>query len=344
MKQNTKVILVSVILVVALALFSFASFFFSRIPSNPSGTVGNTAGNLNNKGLFCEANGVVYFSNPFDQGALYSMNPDETNVKKISDSFAQYINASPNHLYYYQTGVSTDAGLGSVRTTRGVYRCNLNGKKVTSLSREIPFSIQLVNDNLYYYISTDTGPQTLKTSTNGDETTVIADYIINPACVSDNTIYFNGTTSDHNLYSMDDETNTISMVLEYSLWNPILQDGYVYFMDVLNNYRLCRYPLFGGNLEILTNERVDSFNLSSDMIYYQVSVSDAPGLRRMYLDGSNPETVAEGVYENINITSTYVYFNEFQEPTAIYRTPVSGSLMAAPFDAARQVVLDRLTE
>ena len=51
---------------------------------NPPGTVGNTAGNLYNSGLFCEYDGTVYFSNAADNGALYSMNVDETEVKKLN--------------------------------------------------------------------------------------------------------------------------------------------------------------------------------------------------------------------------------------------------------------------
>jgi hypothetical protein len=37
-----------------------------RIPDNPPETVGNTAGNLNNSGYFCEYDGKVYFANVYD--------------------------------------------------------------------------------------------------------------------------------------------------------------------------------------------------------------------------------------------------------------------------------------
>lgn len=37
-----------------------------RIPDNPPETVGNTAGNLNNSGYFCEYDGTVYFANAYD--------------------------------------------------------------------------------------------------------------------------------------------------------------------------------------------------------------------------------------------------------------------------------------
>ena len=50
------------ILVICIFLFILA-IFSDYIPMNPEGTVGNTAGNLNNGGLFCEYDGKVYFSN-----------------------------------------------------------------------------------------------------------------------------------------------------------------------------------------------------------------------------------------------------------------------------------------
>lgn len=46
--------LLFVIIVGALAIVG------DRIPDNPPETVGNTAGNLNNSGYFCEYDGTVY--------------------------------------------------------------------------------------------------------------------------------------------------------------------------------------------------------------------------------------------------------------------------------------------
>ena len=55
---------------------------------------------------------------------------------------------------------------------------------------------------------------------------------------------------------------------------------------------------------------------------------------RMNLDGSNPEVVAEGNYENINLTSTYAYFNAFGASTPVYHTPVNGPVNVTTFSAA----------
>ena len=62
---------------------------------------GNTAGNLYNAGIFCTAaDGTIYFANPSDSSKLYSMNSDGSDLTKISDDVATFINADDNYIYY----------------------------------------------------------------------------------------------------------------------------------------------------------------------------------------------------------------------------------------------------
>ena len=105
-------------------------------------------------------------------------------------------------------------------------------------------------------------------------------------------------------------------------------------MDVSSNYRLCRYSLAANIVEILTNDRVDIFNVGESYIYYQRNSTTEPALMRMRLDGSEPEIVASGNYTNINLTSTYAYFNAFGEDTPVYHTPVNRPVSVSIFTAA----------
>ncbi|MCM1339984.1 MAG: DUF5050 domain-containing protein, partial [Muribaculaceae bacterium] len=52
-------------------------------------------------GLFCENDGYVYFANAYDGNALYSMKPDETEMKKLIYTEVSSINADGKFLYYY---------------------------------------------------------------------------------------------------------------------------------------------------------------------------------------------------------------------------------------------------
>ena len=67
-KKN--IIIICIVVCILAALFAVA-MLTGKIPMNDAYTVGNTAGNLNNGGLFCESDGKVFFANAYDNNALY---------------------------------------------------------------------------------------------------------------------------------------------------------------------------------------------------------------------------------------------------------------------------------
>ena len=66
MRSTTKTILVVSIVSVILILLVTVIALTGRITLNDESTVGNTAGNLNNNGYFCEYDGRVYFANAYE--------------------------------------------------------------------------------------------------------------------------------------------------------------------------------------------------------------------------------------------------------------------------------------
>lgn len=342
MKKNWKYILFFAILILFLALSLIISGLKSRIPSNDISVTGNSAGNLNNGGLFCELNGKVYFANAYDNGCLYSMNLDEGDMKKLATGKFSSINGAGDYLYYFMDTASSGIGFGYVLRTYGIYRSKTNGKNSTCLLKDGCVTMQLVGDYLYYqrYNNKDF-TKFFKMKTDKSENIQVSDEIINPAACNNGIIYFNGQSEDHYLYALDTRNDSISTVYEGNLWYPIYKDGYIYYMDVGENYRICRYSLADDHVEILTHDRADCFHVGSSYIYYQKNDKNAPALMRMRLDGSEPEVVAEGVYQNINITSYYVYFNGFNSSTPVYRTPLEGPVNVTEFTAARDAALQQ---
>lgn len=337
-KKKNKIIL-GITLLIVLLLF-IVMLLSGKIPMNDEYTTGNTAGNLNNGGYFCEADGKVYFANAYDGNALYSMKPDETELTKLSSNSVSYINAGGKYLYYYmQSNNNGGDGLGYMMRTYGIFRCKKNGGQSTCLSRSAATAMQLCGNYLYFTNASNDPASLSKIKIDKSEEADITDYSANPACYVNGSIYFNGTKEDHALYALDTTTDQITTVWQSNLWNPIVVNGYVYYMDVENNYRLCRYSLSGDVMEVLSNERIDFFNVYDNMIYYQTCSETEPALKRMVIDGSSQETVAEGVYQNINVTSQYVYFNEFNAPTPVYKTSTYGSVNVTTFDAAQAAAL-----
>ncbi|MDO4302456.1 MAG: DUF5050 domain-containing protein [Bacillota bacterium] len=340
MKNNWKVLLFAGIILLALIISSVISALSSKVPRNDPSVTGNTAGNLNNGGLFAEENGRVYFSNAYDNGCLYSMNADETDLKKLSSSTVNSINTAGDYLYYYMDSSGGGTGLGYVVRTYGVYRSKTNGDHLTCLDRNASVTMQLCGDYIYYqrYNNTDF-TQLYKVKNDKSENTLVYDGVINPSACHNGIIYFNGTEDDHYLYALDTATDTISTVYQGNLWYPVWHNGYIYYMDVSSDYRLCRLSLSDNTVEVLTSDKVDSFNVGESYIYYQRISASQPALMRMALDGSNPEIVAEGNYCNINLTSTYAYFTAFGADTPVYHTPVNGPVNVTTFQAAAEAVL-----
>lgn len=74
--MKKKIIGIVVLVLIIAAVAGIGIFvFISRKPKLNEGYVnGNTPGNLYNEGMFCEKDGIVFFSNPSDGYKLYSMN------------------------------------------------------------------------------------------------------------------------------------------------------------------------------------------------------------------------------------------------------------------------------
>lgn len=336
------ILIFSITFVIIAALIALA-VLSGRIPLNDESTVGNTAGNLNNGGYFCEHDGRVYFANAYDNYSLYSMNADETDIKKLHGGNTSYINAGGDYLYYVTTSTETNDS-GSFRGAYGIYRSKLDGKSVTGLDRCYVSAMQLCGNYLYYQkVDTKTSMSLEKISIDKkDKQTVNPTALINPNCYVDGRIYYNGTDQDHYLYALNTANDSSTVVWEGNIWNPIYHNGYVYYMDVENNYRLCRYSTYDGIVEVLTNDRIETFNVYNNYIYFQTNSNTSPALKRMFIDGSSQEIVRSGIYQNINITSEYVYFNTFGESTPVYKTSTYGPVNVTTFNAGMQAALKEL--
>lgn len=340
MKKKLKNFLIVFVIVLAIGTFAIYSFLESYIPENPNTTIGNTAGNLNNAGLFCQQDDMVYFSNAYDGGSLYSMNVMEDNIEKLNSLKCRNILIGGKFLYYFQQGSSNDTGLGNFSSIKTFSRCKLDGSKSVSLVSDVIVCGQLVGNYLYLLNSATPSPKFYKIKIDKSNLTELSDSIINPACASNGTIYYNGTEENHYLYAMNTSNDTSHIILETNLWYPVLDGDFVYYMDIEHNYRLCRYSMSQGTTEVLTNDRVDCFNVGYGYIYYQKNSQTNPQLIKIASDGSNPAVVAEGNFHNINITSQYVYFQQYDLDNIMYHVRL-GDTQYTTFDKAQQAAVSQ---
>ncbi len=339
--ENKRVIIGFSAAITFITIFILIYALRNRVPLNDESAIGNTAGNLYNGGIFLEMDGKVYFSNPLDSDAMYSMNPDETDLKDLTMMSVRNIVGHGKYVYYYMDTTKSNAtsdlkGLGRVSTFYGLYRSEIDGDKQKMLDREIISSIQLVGSDLYYTVDTGKKIGLNKIRIDGQNPSIITTELLDPSCALNSKIYYSGVDLDHDLHVIDTLSNdTSSTVLIGNIWQPIVQGDYVYYIDAAHHYRLCRSSLINGSTEVLTNSRVDYYNMNEYNIFYATSEAGNQTLRVMKLDGSGNTVIAEGVFHGLSLTSKYLYFKPFGVENVMYHIPIDGSASVTTFNPNR---------
>lgn len=340
MKKKVITIL-TILLVIAAAVLVFVSSELSRrVTPNPTGTVGNTAGNLYNGGVFCEDDGYVYFSNPYDNDALYRMRPDESEMKRLITTGTQYINSAGKYFYYFQKNSGSGEGLGFVVDTTGIYRVQKNNTAKSKCIDRVTSTGLLLADNTLYYTVADRELGTYLKKTDIDDTNseLYLKQVVVPTVVQNGKLYFCDGIDNNHLMSVNIGSTSKTDVLAEDVYMPIIEGNDLYCIDIHNDYQLVHFNLVTGEKTVLDETRTDLLNVTDSYIYYQTS-GDTPQLKRIAKDGSRMEVVADGAYNTISATSQYVYFIKFGTTTPMYKTPVNGSVSISTFDAAQQAAM-----
>lgn len=355
MKKTVKIIIAAVIVIGIIAggiIIKNVSIQSAKVPDNPEDLTGNTAGNIYNKGLFAESDGLVYFANPYDDYSIYVMNSDQSNCHKFVSGHTSFINVAGDYVYYYTSTSGENTGLGYVMNGKGFFRTDKSGKHTFTMEKATTDSMFLVGNRIYYTCfeenpnKKDEALVSVKsvTTANKDLKTVVEDHI-KLGEAKDGKVYYAGMTGDHHLYMYDPLTDAVTLVnSNINVYLPIFYQNKIYFLDLDDEYALKSYDLSTGEIITLTTERIDSYNLYNGMIFYQTVGNKDGGyyLKRMTADGSYSETIADGIFENINCTSTYTYFNEYGNPFPLYYVPTNGSGAKSAFTSAEAAVLEEL--
>ena len=342
-------VIIIVILIAVIATIRIIGGKQKQIPPNDPMTAGNTAGNLYNGGLFCESNGVVYFSNSYDSGKLYAMDTASGECRKLSEGNASFICAANGYLYYYTDAAADKTGLGYVRRGRGIYRYDTHHSNNNLITDVTSDGMMLAGNNLIYtcFAEDEKSDGNAKITVNsvaiagGDPVTLMTGHP-KVGCYYGGLMYYSDNLTTGTLNTMDPVFGSTNEVSTERMYLPIVDGQTVYYLDSNDDYHLKSYNLSDGSIFTITDERCDSFNQYQDWIYYQTVVADDPegyALKRIHTDGSGMETVKMGVHRNICITSDYVYFRDFGSDVPIYRTSTNGSVNVTTFDQAASAVL-----
>lgn len=322
-----KKVIIGIIVVCIVVLIGVGVFFHhksTKIIYNDSYVNGNTAGNLYNSGIFCENNGTVFFANPDDGMRLYSMDVNGSNVQKLSNDVALYINADDNYVYYIRNNRSLENFNFFVFDTNSLCRISRKGGKSTVLDSDPCMYASLIGNSIYYLHNDDADATTLYKIgiDRTDRKQLKKSYAFTCSSLGQY-FYYNGE-SDGKLYRFDTATDSSSMIYDCNCYKPIVTgEDNVYYMDVDQDNRLVHTNISSDVPTTLTEDSVDCYNVYGSYVYYQrYNEEEGNALCMIKNDGTEQKVLASGNFMNINVTSYYIYFMDFQSHT-IYYTPTS---------------------
>ncbi|MCR5579985.1 MAG: DUF5050 domain-containing protein [Pseudobutyrivibrio sp.] len=274
---------------------------------------GNTIGNLYGNGLFCETDGVVYFANPNDYSRLYKMNPDESDIQIVANDSVYFINADEHYLFYSRNGNRDYSQMGFLNVnTDSLCRMTKKNAKVMILDDAICSNAALAgNKVVYLHYDSEEATTLYSVKIDGTERDQLSNSSIDPRCMVADKLYYSGVEHDHNLHSMNIDTKDSAFISPVNLWMPTVIGNDLYYMDLDDNNRVYKSALSGGEPVGLTSYGTSGYNVSGNYLYYQSIKGNPDGLYRVDLSTGAEILLAEGEYNNINITSKYVYFADF---------------------------------
>ncbi len=254
------------------------------------------------------------------------MNRDGSDLTKISDDVATFINADDNYIYYVRNNpVFTEPFSFLTINTDSLCRLDRSKhKKSILLDSSASLYASLVGNKIYYLHYDDKDFTTFyEVGIDGADSHQVDKTPYRPCSVVGQYIYFNGVSNDHNIWRFDTVTDTSELVLKGNYYMPAVIGDTIFFLDNENNYTLASTDLSGSSaITTLSDDRIDCYNITGNYIYFQRNSTSTPALCRMKTDGSDYTVIAEGNYTNINATETDVYFRDFASGV-MYKTPIA---------------------
>ena len=320
-KANIKPVIGIFVVVLIIALFLLFKKLGNKVVLSSEGLIGNTAGNLYNGGLFCEDGGRIYFSNPDDDFALYSMKTDMTDLKKLYNDYARYINVDENYVYYTRMNHKKDTPTQSklVAYHTGVYRMNKNGKDLNAITTEPCGSLLLYDNKLYYQTYAKNNKQQItidRTDIDGSNTVELIMDDAPVVSVYNGKLYYSGKLRDQNIHEVD-ISGEDSVYLSAKAYMPIVNSEGTFYVSTADGYNLY---LAGrdGSTECLVDKAVSWYNIAEDgrYVFYQCDEKNAAAIYMLDRTTGSVEKISEGNYKWINIAGGYCFFFDFSSEQA----------------------------
>lgn len=292
-------------------------------------TLGNTAGNLYNKGLFCEQGDTIYFSNHNDGGSLYSMRKDLTSFTKVYEDKVRYLNADENYVFYSRMNNLKSDSAESFFTvySNGIYRYDPVENDLYMLMSKPLGSMLLYNNKVYFQKYDSHSALTLcGIDINGDnETEVYSDDAVGVSA-HNGKLYYADQLHDHFIHSVNLSTGTNTIEVEETAYQPIVTSPGIYYISTADKYKLYCYS-YDGTTELISPYRLSTFNITDGgtYIFFQRDEKEKSGVYLYNTITKETTQIVVGDYKWFNIAGDYCFFYDFAGDH-VYACDTSGNL------------------
>lgn len=289
----------------------------------------------------------IYFCNSYDEGLLYSVKTDGSDMRKLNDVYTQWFYVTSNLIYY--------------KDDRGrIWVMNIDGNDRKKLNDDKSENINVVGDRIYYS-NVDDGFKPYSINADGSDRKKISDDVLLFMNVYGDRIYYSGKSNSgeyNGIYSVNldggqktklsiDKSNKILVKEDWIYYvnqdddnklyamrtdgsdRHILIDVYTPIMNVVSDriyyksgddWKFYSAKIDGSEKQLLSDDNVNWFAIGKDSIYYSITGAK---IYSMNLDGSNKKLLAEldsDFYESV----TYEISARLHEKMPEYRFVAKG--------------------
>lgn len=153
-----------------------------------------------------------------------------------------------------------------------------------------------------------------------------------PAAVFNNSVYYTGSYTDHNINALDLSSFTESTSFRGAYIYPIFMGNYIYYIDMSANYKIYRMNMDGSMSTVLVNKKCSTYNItnSGKYLYYQINDSKKNSICRLDLETMKTQTIKKGDFKQFNVTKNYVFFRD-ENNKKVYRVSADGDAYVSIF-------------
>lgn len=310
--KKTRIIILPIMVIIIFGIFMISCRKSDELQYNDDDAIGNSAGNLYNGGQFCEYNGRIYFSNPYDGDYLYSMNSDCSDIEKLREEPCMSINVCGKYIYYVKKSINITKDSSVFAGQRyGLVRCELDGSNSKQLYDTYTTKVLLAGNTLFYDCNVNATQFGInKVDISGDDEALVTTDNFDLVSCEDGKIYYSGTLEDHNIYVYDTATGVTSLFYAGNTFKASMTDGYLYYIDLSNGYALTKVNTKDNTKTVISKKHCINYNVIGITCFYQVEDNNS-GLYRNNIYGTKEKLIMNGNISSIFATSQYTFFTQF---------------------------------